>query len=421
MIIFLPLQVVSQTSTTTCYRIPFQDGFGIDFALNIIDTPGFNDTGGKSFDKKIPIQIRKLFESVIHCLHAVCIVVPLSSARLTEAEAWVFDNILSLFGSNIKNIIYPCITFDDGGDTKCLAALKAAGIPFDKSFRFNNSDLFASEPIESNWNTRKKSLEDFFTTLGNNDSQCLKNSEKVLKTRECLTIQLENIQKKIRVQVNIVNTIKKDGKLLKELESEIESNKDFTYDESVPKTVKNKSKKSSVNCNTCKETCHKNCNVPFDFLVRFCEAFSGGECKMCEKKCKSDKHEKEGFEYEIVFENVKRTKEDLEKKYKVAKKGHEKHKSKIDSTKLELQTSLQELKDTLTNVENLIASLNEIAMKKTEHFSVEKYLDELIVLEQTKREVEFPARIDFISKIKDTLKNNRQLEELIQELSIDKP
>lgn len=411
-------EMLSQTTTTTCYRIPRRDGFSIDFSLNIIDTPGFNDTGGKSFDKKIPIQIRKLFESVIHCLHAVCIVVPLSSARLTEAESWVFNNILSLFGSNIKNIIYPCITFDDGGDTKCLAALEAAGIPYVEYFRFNNSDLFVKAPVETIWNNRRQSFENFFSTIGHNDPQCLKNSEKVLKTRAYVTIQLENIQEKIRIQVNLVNTIKNEGRLLKRFESEIESNKDFNYEESVPKKVRTKSKKASVNCKVCEESCHKKCNVPFDLLVRFCEAFARGECTICKNKCKTDDHKREEFEYETVFENIKRTKEDLEKKYKVAKEGQEMHKSMMENEKMKLRTSIQELKDTLTNVEALISSLNKIALK-TEHFSIEKYLDELIDLEQTKQEAEFPARIDFISKIKNTLKSNGRLDELIQELSIE--
>lgn len=414
---FIGQQTISQTSTTTCYRIPRRNGFSIDYPLNIIDTPGFDDTRGKSFDKEIPIQIRKLFESVIQSLHAVCIVVPLSNTRLTEAQKWVFHNILNLFGANIKNIIYPCITHDDGGDTKCLSALQVAQIPYKKFFRFNNSDIFLEEKSESNWIKRNKSLKEFFSEIGSVEPQCLKSSEEVLKAREKKTSQLENVQAKIRIQVQIVNTIKNEERVLQRFESEIESNKDFTYDECVAKTVEKKTKKRNVNCNVCKESCHKRCWVPFDKIVALCEVFSSGKCTICTQKCTTDHHELQNVEYETVFEKETKTKEDLEKKYKDAVQGQKDHKSMVEMEQRKLRTSLQELKSILHYVKELIASLNEIALQR-EHFSVEMYLNEVIELENETKQYGYLTRIEFISKMKHAMAENKQLDKLIQELSV---
>lgn len=222
------------TSTTTTFKIPMRKGFRINFPLHIIETPGFNDTRGDCFDNNILIQIRKLFESVVNNLHAVFIVVPLGNSRLTEANKLVYDNILSLFGANIKDIIYPCLTFDDGGEAKCLVALRDANIPFTKHFRFNNSDLFSPNPYEENWNRRTANLNDLFSEISQVKPQCLDLSETVLKTRETYKNKLERIREKIRDEVQTVRTINNEERILQKYESEIQTNKDFSYEEFVP-------------------------------------------------------------------------------------------------------------------------------------------------------------------------------------------
>lgn len=407
MILFF--QVESQTSITTCYRIPRRDEFSINYSVNIVEIQGLNDT---SFDKQINIQVRKLFESVIHSLQAVCIVIPESVCRITKGQLLIYNNILKLFGANIRNIIYPCITFDDGGDIRCLTALEPAEIPFSESFIFNNSDLFRSKPFEGYWNRRRETLKKFFLIIGCNDPHCLESSKRVLKTRECVTIQLENIQEKLRNQIQIMNTITKEKRLLTQFESEIKSSRDYTHDESMPNKVKYKSEKPSLNCKVCQHSCHKNCNIPFNVLVGFCEVFSSSKCTICQNKCSTDKHERENYVYETDFENVKRTREE---KYNNAKEGQEKHKRMMEIKKAELRTSLKDMKDTLAKVEELFASLNNIALK-IEHFSFENFLDDFIDIEKTENEYEFRARKDFLQKIKITLRNNEQLENLVQEI-----
>lgn len=407
-------QVVSQTNITTCYRIPRRNGFSIKFSLNIIDTPGFDDTRGKSFDKQIPEQIRHLFEHVVHSVHAVCIITPISNARLTDAQKWIFSSISKLFGANIKNNIYPCITFDDLGQPKCLDALKESSIPFSKHFRFSNSDLFQASPSIDQFERRSQSFDDFFSEIDDVLPVCLKDSINVMRKRNEITIQLTSIQDKIRIQVQTVNTLKQLGTNYQSFKSSIQCIPNFTYEEIVPTKTRNKSKKKSVNCTACEESCHKECSVPFDLFLFTCEAFSDGKCKICKNKCPKDKHVREDYEIKTVLKNKTRTSEDWKK---ILQDQLDKNETVLENDKLGLSTSLQDLRDMLQHVNELIETLNEIALK-TEHYSTENYLQELIDLESKNQEAGFQERIDFISKMKTTLEANKQLEDVMEELSI---
>ncbi|CAG2190997.1 unnamed protein product [Mytilus edulis] len=85
-------QFQSQTSSVTVYRIPRMKGLKISCGVNIIDTPGFNDTR-KDFDKRITAQIKELFVSGINHLDAIFVVLPLSTTRLTDSqEAYIFEH-----------------------------------------------------------------------------------------------------------------------------------------------------------------------------------------------------------------------------------------------------------------------------------------------------------------------------------------
>ncbi|XP_033020894.1 uncharacterized protein LOC117055468 [Lacerta agilis] len=150
-------QAQSQTSEMTAYVIHHQKGFQVPFSLTVIDTPGFGDTRGIEHDKLITKQIREFFSSPGGTDHidAICIVVRASLARLTHAQKYVFDSVLSIFGKDIKDNIQVLITFADGQTPPVLEAIKEANVPCAKDakgtpvhFKFNNSALFANNPVE---------------------------------------------------------------------------------------------------------------------------------------------------------------------------------------------------------------------------------------------------------------------------------
>ena len=148
-------------------------GFQIDFNLNIIDTPGFGDTRGILRDKKLVDQIREFFtcpgDTGVDEINAVCFVTQAPLCRLTPTVRYIFDSILSLFGKDFEKNIYVLITFADGKEPPVINALKAANVPFEQIFVFNNSALFVNPAKSVNgplfWKMGKRSFDDFFIAL----------------------------------------------------------------------------------------------------------------------------------------------------------------------------------------------------------------------------------------------------------------
>lgn len=117
-------------------------GLKISCGLNIIDTPGFNDT--KGFDKRITAQIKELFKIGLVQLDAILIVLPLSTRRITPGQTHIFSSILDMFGDDIADNIFATLTYDDFGEEQtCLSVLREAGVPFKDHFRFNNANIFS--------------------------------------------------------------------------------------------------------------------------------------------------------------------------------------------------------------------------------------------------------------------------------------
>ena len=75
--------------------------------------------------------------------HGIGFVAQSSLARLTPTQKYIFDAILSIFGKDICNNIFLLTTFADGQKRPLLDAVKAAGVPYQDYYRFNNSALFA--------------------------------------------------------------------------------------------------------------------------------------------------------------------------------------------------------------------------------------------------------------------------------------
>lgn len=119
----------------------------IDYTLTIIDTPGFGDTGGIARDREITKLIKEFFSvggsEGIDQLHGVLFVTPASQPRLTATQTSSFETVLSIFGKDVADNIFLMTTFADGQKPKVLGAVKAAKVPYNHYFKFNNSALYA--------------------------------------------------------------------------------------------------------------------------------------------------------------------------------------------------------------------------------------------------------------------------------------
>ena len=110
-------QAVSQTDVVSAYFIDKPKGAKIDYDLVVLDTPGFGDTRGIEQDKAIAANIKAFFENVLDSIDAICFVVQASDTRLTPSKKYIFNNVLNLWGKDMKDNIFILITFADAGGT----------------------------------------------------------------------------------------------------------------------------------------------------------------------------------------------------------------------------------------------------------------------------------------------------------------
>ena len=140
----------SQTSEVTVYNIKAPDGT----VLQIIDTPGFGDTGGIKKDIEITQKIRQAFIDELSSITCICFVAQACNARLSANQKYIFNCILDLFGDDVKSNFICMLTFCDGAKPVILDSLQSKEfmfheiIPYIESpwfYKFNNSGIFEKD------------------------------------------------------------------------------------------------------------------------------------------------------------------------------------------------------------------------------------------------------------------------------------
>ena len=222
-------QAYSQTSKVTAYTFYPMDGSRLPYPLTIIDTPGFGDTMGITFDKKIHQQILdavSIEEHSIKHLNGVGVVIQASSTRLTSTQNFIFDSILKVFGNDVTSNIFLMMTFADGQDPPAISAVKKANVPYRSFFKFNNSALFAKPSISEGftqlyWNLGMKSFDTFFAVFGDIKPVSVQQTKEVLIERQHLELLIEGLQSKINSGLDKIDALQIEEKLLKEKEEEM--------------------------------------------------------------------------------------------------------------------------------------------------------------------------------------------------------
>uniref|UniRef100_A0A3P9C8P3 AIG1-type G domain-containing protein n=1 Tax=Maylandia zebra TaxID=106582 RepID=A0A3P9C8P3_9CICH len=326
-------QAHSQTSEVTVYKINHQEGFQIPFSLTIIDTPGFGDTRGIERDREIVEQIHNLFSDQhgVTDIDAVCFVAEASLPRLTAAQKYVFDSVLSIFGNNVEENIWILVTCADGQHPPVLEAINALKVPCPKTqdglpyhFNFNNSALFAQnesfERVSRSdvgkggrfdqmfWEMGTESMKRFFAALNLLETKSLTLTKEVLTERKQLEITVENLQEQVKLRLAKIEEINETSERLKEHQAEISRNENFEFEVTVPKIIQKSilgKKEYVTNCSECGVTCHYPCQIPDDASKRGCYGIgSDGRCTQCQGKCSWDVHHNIPFPWE--FNRLKR-------------------------------------------------------------------------------------------------------------------
>ncbi|XP_072220245.1 uncharacterized protein [Leuresthes tenuis] len=424
-------QAQSQTSEVTVYKINHQDGFKIPFSLTVVDTPGFGDTRGVARDKEITEQIHRLFTSAngVTEIDAVCFVAQASLARLTAAQRYVFDSVLSIFGKDVAENIEMLVTFADGKQPPVLEAISISGVPCPKNelgipvhFKFNNSALFADNRCISDstcdeesdeedksfdemfWKMGVKSMDRFFTALGKMTTKSLLMTQEVLKERKHLETAIGGLQPQIRAGIAKLEQIKKTKEKIKDNEAIMTSSENFEIEVDVMKPVQKQLTEKGVyitNCQKCSVTCHYPCMIANNSDKRGCSSMDmTGMCTVCPGKCIWSVHFNQTYRWEYVQEKEKTTLEELKNKYKTASKE-----------KMSTQQLMERQEEEIVRLQDMIMSLmdqsarcmnrlQEIALSPNP-LTIPEYIELLIEDEKSEATVGHRARIQCLEEMKD--------------------
>lgn len=378
----LILQHESQTTSVTLYRIPDRKDLKGDCRVNIIDTPGFNDTrnstegdgNNKLYDKRIEIQIKHLLEHIIEHLDAIVIVVPMGETRLTDDQTHIFSSIVKLFGNDVEKNVLIAMTKDDGGAPDCLNVIRAAGIPFAESFRFNNSNVFTKDSPETDaiiWRRRKATFDSLFKYLETAPKTGVQTSVDVMNARLGLQLQLEALKDKLsELTQDVANANVNPEKETECVVPVAEYERQYTG-------------KTSMNCKICQKTCHEKCWVPLNIFKRTCEIFNRNGCSICDNKCDTGKHIREKFIYKLKYENKAFADEAALKKNIQSKPPKD---------------SLRQFQLTIAKIEGLLKELEKKALKHCV-MSTDQYIQELIDREKRDNQAGYQSRVNVLENV----------------------
>uniref|UniRef100_A0A3P8U4M4 AIG1-type G domain-containing protein n=1 Tax=Amphiprion percula TaxID=161767 RepID=A0A3P8U4M4_AMPPE len=357
-------QTKSQTSDVIVYQVFGFEGKTLPYSLTIIDTPGFGDTRRIEHDILVTQGLLDLFRSAdgVHEVNAVGLVMKSSENRLSDRLWYIFDSVMSLFGKGIEKNIVALITHSNGTNPEnVLQALEAAEIKCARD--------------EKNQEQRK-------TKTG---PQKMNTTVEVLNERVRLTACIQNLQERIGFIEEKQTEIKQTEEALKKHEEEMKKNKNFTVE--VDETYKDKKPikggmwglvfyDGAVTCKVCEENCHyPGCTTAPS--PQRCEILKDGRCTSCTRKCPVEDHVKEEKIYVTKTRRVKKTLEDMKKKYEDNLAEREKKSSLLENLKTEMNQLEADKTRWLEEAYQHVVNLEKIALK-AHSISTYVHLDFLI-------------------------------------------
>ncbi|KAF7706779.1 hypothetical protein HF521_020033 [Silurus meridionalis] len=379
-------QSKSQTSKVTMYEV-----FVGDNPLTIIDTPGYGDTRGKEHDQQIAENLYTLFrsDSGVKEIDAVCLVVKASDNRLSDRQQYIFDAVLSSFGKDIENNIVIFITHSYGlSPENVINAVKKAEIPCrtdeenePEHFLLNNCQsgkrsLKYKKTVQTAWEQVEEILDDFFSTLKEQNRKSLEQTERVLSESKQLKACISNLQNRIDFAECKSKELVQIQKALQENREKIKRNVNFTftvtehYKVKVP--IENASwwDRKATTCSVCEENCHEY-GCWFAGTIWRCKVMKHGHCTSCTGKCCYSKHVKENKKYVTRSKVVTKTYEDIKQQYESIKKQEGENLSIENRLKNELTNNKKEKSNLVEEAYRSIMKLYEIALKPDSAFIVQ--------------------------------------------------
>uniref|UniRef100_A0A3P9PE71 Uncharacterized LOC103460267 n=1 Tax=Poecilia reticulata TaxID=8081 RepID=A0A3P9PE71_POERE len=412
-------QTESQTSTVTVYQV--YEGQTLPFSLTIIDTPGYGDTRGIERDVIVGEQLLQLFQSEhgVHELHAVGLVVKATENRVSDRLRYVFDSVLSLFGKDLEKNVVALITHSNRRRPKnALKALEAAKIKcardhrndpvhflFDNCQSEDRTDEDELQDLKKSFDVTKKGMNKLVKFMETVEPQTLGTTLDVMKSRSCLAACIHNLQDRIN-QIDLKQTeIRQTEEALKKSKKELENDKNYKIE--VHEVYKHKEKvgdgkwgltmfnDGATCCTVCEETCHFPCTTAPS--PSKCEVMKSGKCTVCTKKCPVSDHVKEQWRYVSKTRRVKKTLEEVKKKYEVKQEGMT---DILEALKQETEKLKEEKNRLLEEAYQHVMKLEEIALN-VDSLSTSVNLDFLIEKIKEKGETAKAEKLEKIMKRQD--------------------
>lgn len=426
------LQAISQTEWITVYKIYPSEGSRLSYTLNIIDTPGFGDTRGIERDNAIVNQISHLFSAKgnqgVLFIDAVCFIVKAPDARLTVQQRYIFSSIMSLFGKDIESNICTLITFADGAKPPVLASLKESQLPFNSTFNFNNSALFAENKdlVHTTlspmfWQMGCNSFEKLFAHISQLQTRSLLQTKNVLNEREQLKTFLSCIRPQVTAGLSALSELQQQLNIFTKYKNEIDDNQKFEYEvEETRQEKKNLPPGQHVtNCLHCNITCHEDCKIADDDKKRGCFAIDQktGHCRICTGKCLWSEHKNTPYIFTYVTETVKKTYAEMKKRYEKAVGQNLSHEKLIEELTNDVEDLFEDITSKVNEMNQCKTRLKQIALRPDPLSAIE-HIDLMIQSEETEKQPGYFNRIKMLKDIKTLALVDQDVENLSQNIRI---
>ncbi len=403
-------QAMSQTDKISTYYIRPP---ATDYALNIIDTPGFGDTRGYEFDLNIIQQIKHLFSTTISYIDAVCFVIKAPQARLTCNQLYIYSQLLGNFANNLNNNIFILFTFADSNMPIAIKSLQDSNIniPHNKYYKINNSGFNTFDNKNINkinkitnklyWKMGMETFKQFLNDIQHLEPISLQPTQTLLRCKN----EIENYINKIhRIKMHDIANL--DNQLKQQKDIIVQCNQDIKFNKKYSETIKNAVFETiniegkgiaTTTCLQCNFSCHDNCPYTKDCDKHLCNVIMNGYCVKCPRKCHWSEHSNVPYilkqnDKVIIDSNAKYKYKNGVSKKNSAQKMIKKIEKKLVKSERMLNRIMNKALLCMNRIDVMV--LAEIKYNKIE------YLNQLINSEENNKNVGYRNRITKLQEIK---------------------
>ena len=384
--------------------------------IRIVDTPGFGDTRGIDYDKKIIDMIRETFTKDCDTINAICFVAKSNETRLTDFQKYIFGQVMALFGNDVGENFIAMLTFSDGQIPNIVSCLESKDSIFCQVkeqiqdpwyLTFNNSAVFCGVEQKFSktfWDIGMDSYRSFVGKLKMLPDKSLVLSRKVLDLRKQLETTIIGLRPQIDKSLIIMENMRKEIAYVRANKDKIDQFKDFEYKYKEPKvTKKNLSQgEYTSNCLICNFTCHYPCYISDNNKKMGCSAMRNEFCTVCKNKCKWDNHKNLNFIF--VYEEIEKikTSEDLRQKFVESTSNLKQSEQILKGLEQEFIDILKECYQNAAEINKCVEQLKKNSLCKNPNEIFEEYIKNCILKEENEKKPGYLDRVKGYRMLKDT-------------------